>query len=75
MESETKLKFFTPEFLFLKIEFHFPNLLCDLLRNPLRLNQDGIGEGGRGGGGGGGGELWIVTCNENMKIFLEFQDT
>ena len=54
MESETKLKFFTPQFLFLKIEFHFPNLLCDLLRNPLRLNQDGIGEGGRGGGGRGG---------------------
>ena len=55
MESETKLKFFTPQFLFLKIEFHFPNLLCDLLRNPLRLNQDGIGEGGRGGGAGGEG--------------------
>ena len=54
MESETKLKFFTPQFLFLKIEFHFPNLLCDLLRNPLRLNQDGIGEGGRGGAGGEG---------------------
>ena len=55
MESETKLKFFTPQFLFLKIEFHFPNLLCDLLRNPLRLNQDGIGEGGRGGGQEGRG--------------------